>query len=135
MTVKELKNRMSRMRDFFAPLDSCGRRLYPRVKRPLTVEEVNALPVGALIAVPSDIIISGDGEINVVGYGVDCYLNEEGEPVEVWTDVDETIFLVAAKTDEFLRLFEIHKSGHIAERGLLRYRRSLDRGFAASRVA
>jgi hypothetical protein len=91
MTVKELKNRMSRMRDFFAPLDSCGRRLYPRVKRPLTVEEVNALPVGALIAVPSDIIISGDGEINVVGYGVDCYLNEEGEPVEVWTDVTHSL--------------------------------------------
>jgi hypothetical protein len=53
----------------------------------------------------------------VIGYGVDCYLNEKGKPVEAWTDVDETIFLVAAKTDEFLRLFKIHKSGHIAERG------------------
>jgi hypothetical protein len=135
MTIEELQSRVSEMRNFFAPVDSCGRRLHPRVKRPLTVEEVNALPVGALIVVPSDIIISGDGEINVIGYGVDLYLNEEGEPIEAWTDVDETIFLVAAKTDEFLQLFKIHKSGHITERGLLRCRRSLDRGFAASRVA
>jgi hypothetical protein len=134
MTVKELQNRVSEMRNFFAPVDSCGRRLYPRVKRMLTVQEVNALPVGALIVVPSDIIISGDGEINVIGYGVDLYLNEEGEPIEAWTDVDETIFVVAAKTDEFLRLFKIHKYGHIAGRGSLRCRRSLDRGFAASRI-
>jgi len=131
MTVKELQKRVSEMRNFFAPVDSCGRRSYPHIKRALTVEEVNALPVGALIAVPSDIIISGDGEINVVGYGVDWYLNEEGEPLEAWTDAGETILLVAAKTDEFLRLFKIHKSGHIAGR----CRRSLDREFPASRVA
>jgi hypothetical protein len=134
MTVKELQNRVSEMRNFFAPVDSCGRRLYPHIRRALTVEEVSALPVGALIVLPADIGIGGHGEISVYGYNADLYINEEGEAVEAWTDVDETIFLVAAKTDECLRLFEILKSGHIAEPGL-RYRRSLDREFPASRVA
>jgi hypothetical protein len=107
MTVKDLQNRASEMRNVFAPVDSCGRRLYPRVKRALTVEEVNALPVGALIALPADIGIGGHGEINVYGYNVNRYTNEEGEAVESWGDAREEIFLGRSENRQILGIVSI----------------------------